>query len=86
MASPVTRVMRNVFTASFICNACGGIPHLTTIAHTGASSGSTSSITASSPASIPMSAPLSAGCHDPDTGASTNRPPASATRAARAAE
>src|SRR5437868_7987096 len=53
-----------------------------TALHIGASKGRTVSTTSGSPPTIATSCPASAGLRDPETGASTKRPPASPTSSA----
>src|SRR5438552_3008651 len=57
-----------------------------TARHIAASSGRTDSTTSGSPPTIATSWPASAGFREPETGASTNRPPAARTSAASALE
>ncbi len=68
--SPVTWVIRNRLTASFISRAPGTVPQSKLSRHIGASSGRTDATTAGSPASIATSRPSSAGRREPETGAS----------------
>jgi hypothetical protein len=73
-ASPATMLIRNVLTASFISSPLGTGPQSTACRTIGATSVRTRS--ASSPATMATSWAFSAGTREPDTGASTYRPPA----------
>eukprot|EP01032_Pedospumella_encystans_P000536 gene536-615_t len=66
-ARPVTMVIRNRLTESFISSACGTGPQTTVSWHMGLSSGRTASTASASPASIATSCPASAGLREPET-------------------